>query len=912
MSNNNLISNLSYTSKDFNTIYPEMLDLVKKITYRWDPSISNESDPGVILLKLNAIIADKLNYNIDKNVLECYPESVSQVANARQLYAQLGYYMHWYKAASTIINIKYTGDLTDGYVTIPKFTMVSDYYNEMVYTLTGLANAEEHSATDQKLYFDGTKVAYNALQGVAVNYDINGVTDIQVSDLDVKNRLYFNCSDVAENGVFITNIGVNNYASWVRKDNLAVENIGNTFYEFGVDITTGACYLQFPDDAEDIFGSGINITYVRTSGFEGNAKANLIEKFYNDLSATAVVGEEESSIILNADNVSISNITAGTGGKDAETLEEAKKAYKQTIGTFNTLITLRDYMNAIVNAPKMASNAFATDRSTDIQCVYKIVSTSNSLDVLVNKIDSHKYQGDPCLNAYNIKLYVLKYVAETIDNTSNFNETFKLLSDDEQSQLRFYIEDQKAISHDYASIITPTFWNEFNSQYYSSSPTGWPTGYYYKDASGEIVAVPAGTTFTAGTYYTVRFESWRTHICMIKDVYPLEVTITTDYEYDSVLKAEILSKIKAKLYDSLNSKHIEFGEPMVVSDLETLIESADDRISNASIFSITYKTYAVYWNGEEFREVLIGEKGIASRADAQVMINENEGQFVYSATTRSTFKNVRANETLITTGVWNGWKTINKAFMIAIGRGTAAGGPTGSLPRWAAIKFTYYDDGTTQQWLRSIIMNDSGWSTPVVESSLNDWAASATVPSVKKSGDWFVIEYNPALSIRDEIFLKSVLAGTTPLQVEDKDFTFAFNQYSQHATSYPNTIYSNVEAIEGYFTATPDEQGGAACYTLQTNESVRFTTKNLIEAQEYSNYVKYLWIGSSNLQTGANQAIQNGEYLCLFYKDSDDELEPYRYDIYGGPDVTPGSTVVGFNAVYPTFEIPAASSTVPQ
>ena len=62
-----IITDISYTSKDFQSIYPELLDLVKKLTNKWDPSLSNESDPGVILLKLNALIADKNNYNIDKN-----------------------------------------------------------------------------------------------------------------------------------------------------------------------------------------------------------------------------------------------------------------------------------------------------------------------------------------------------------------------------------------------------------------------------------------------------------------------------------------------------------------------------------------------------------------------------------------------------------------------------------------------------------------------------------------------------------------------------------------------------------------------------------------------------------------------------------------------------------------------------
>lgn len=94
MSNEKELSNTSYTNKDFQSIYPELLDLVKKLTNKWDPSLSNESDPGVVLLKLNALIADKNNYNIDKNVLECFPTTVTQEGNARRLYDSLGYKMH--------------------------------------------------------------------------------------------------------------------------------------------------------------------------------------------------------------------------------------------------------------------------------------------------------------------------------------------------------------------------------------------------------------------------------------------------------------------------------------------------------------------------------------------------------------------------------------------------------------------------------------------------------------------------------------------------------------------------------------------------------------------------------------------------------------------------------------------------
>lgn len=103
------INNKSYTNKDFNTIYPELLDLATKLTNKWDPTTSNESDPGVVLLKLGALLADKNNYNIDKNVLETFPLSVTQRANAWKLYDMLGYPMHYYRSAVTDLTFYYTG-----------------------------------------------------------------------------------------------------------------------------------------------------------------------------------------------------------------------------------------------------------------------------------------------------------------------------------------------------------------------------------------------------------------------------------------------------------------------------------------------------------------------------------------------------------------------------------------------------------------------------------------------------------------------------------------------------------------------------------------------------------------------------------------------------------------------------------
>ena len=106
-----MISNKSYVNKDFASIYPEVVDLVKKLTNIWNPETSNESDPGVVLLKLLSAIADKNNYNIDKNVLELFMPSATQESSMRKLCEMLGYFMNYYIAPTTKVALSYSGEL---------------------------------------------------------------------------------------------------------------------------------------------------------------------------------------------------------------------------------------------------------------------------------------------------------------------------------------------------------------------------------------------------------------------------------------------------------------------------------------------------------------------------------------------------------------------------------------------------------------------------------------------------------------------------------------------------------------------------------------------------------------------------------------------------------------------------------
>ena len=380
---------ISYTNLDFSSIYTEVVDLAKQLSYRWDPSISDESDPGVVLLKLSALIADKMNYNIDKSVLEAFPLSVTQEGNARQLYEQLGYYMNWYEAATVPVNITWIGDkLTDEVMyTIPRFTIVTDSEDSLSYTIVGTNKNNSLVISDIKLPADGSTVQVVAMEGTPTTFSFLGETKITSQMIDENNRLYFETKYIAQNGIFIRNIGNNqdNYLEWQRVDNLYEQPYNGLRYKFGIDSASDVAYLEFPDNYAELIGSGIEIVYLIIDPEFNNIPPKAIDRFLVNISP-----QEDTGIALSIDNVKIENPVSATGHKNVESIDEAYTNYKRTVGTFKTLITLRDYLNYILlEGKELCSNGFVTDRSNDPQSSYKIMSKINGIDSLINEVESN-------------------------------------------------------------------------------------------------------------------------------------------------------------------------------------------------------------------------------------------------------------------------------------------------------------------------------------------------------------------------------------------------------------------------------------------------------------------------------------------------------------------------------------------
>ena len=818
----------SYTNKDFESIYTELLDLVPELTYKWDPSSSNESDPGVILLKLLCIIADKCNYNIDQNVLECFPLSVTQDSNARQLFEQLGYFMPWYRSAVTNISLKWIGDESLAEYTIPKFTMVSDYETSIVYTLVGAydGTVDDHfDVCSQKLKCNGDILTFKAIQGIAVNYDINGQVLITPDLLDSNNRLYFDGTDIAENGIFITNSGKNNYREWQRKDNLLVESLGNKFYRFGVSKDMDSCYLEFPEDVNELFGEGVNITYIQTDGEYGNVSSQIIERFYDDL--TPEESTTDNPVVLTQSNVQISNTASATNGAEPQDVNSAYRGYKRTIGTFDTLITLRDYINAVINSG-LVSNGFACDRENDIQSTYKVMSNINDTNQQLTVVEKD-FSDKPVLTAFSLKFYLLRYV-DVISTAEDYNKTFELINNNELLNVKAYISSTKSLSHDYVDIQPAT--------------------------------------------------NKAAHFCYFKNKYPIDCNILTQYPLSIPEAEEVVANIKQALYDNLNSKEIDFGDEVTLDLVYDIVVGADERIKAANIDNLVFTTHAVYFDGEGYKEVEISSDDI-DPVDLTVTYNlpvyepyvsYNKGTYIMHDGHR-----YRCVEHVNKVDPWIESKWELDEIKISSNETT----------------FTHkLGIGNYEQQV--FVYKESQWTLNNEVVSLDEYGI--TVEGYLEEGDILKANISVKTQLRDEIYAKSVLAGTTQFFVKSEPFNYNLNQkITQHIDGIEK-ISSNVDII---FRQGIDSLADVVEYKLKSNENLQFYAPNLIDGTSYSNYVKYEYAIGSDIASNSEYQLKDNEYIIFYWKEEANNLALYKYACYGKG-----------NIFKPSFELVAKSGSL--
>lgn len=410
----------SYTNKDFQSIYNELLDLVEQLTDKWNPT--SEVDPGVVLVKLMAVLGDKLNYSIDKQILELFPSTVTQRKNARQIFNLIGYKMKWYMSAIDRVGIKLK-ELHNEDIIIPAFTILTNKEKSTNYITLGELRLNAN---------DLDTVAYvDCIEGRLLEVKIGDNTEIDLSDLDENYRIYFSDLNVAENGIFVSDGGTNIY-DWKQVDNINAHPLGSKVYEFNVSEDETRCYLQFPTDINDLTVSkSINIKYITSAGAGGNIIQSTLRTFNDHILDT--LGEPVENKLAIIQTQPINN------GANPETIDDAYTNSRKTVSTFDTLITKLDYYNYIRRLEnrgrKLVSNLVVADREDDLNDVIDIITIKNGLEVLEHENKE--------MTPYDLRLYML-------DTGTTYEDGFKpIFNPTRKLEVEHFLTEAKAINLDF-------------------------------------------------------------------------------------------------------------------------------------------------------------------------------------------------------------------------------------------------------------------------------------------------------------------------------------------------------------------------------------------------------------------------------------------------------------------------------
>lgn len=595
----NYLSNLSYINKDFPSLWNEILETVPKLTNKWLPSEANESDPLIVLLKELAIIADKLNYSIDKNILELFPATLTQLRSAYNVYESLGYTPDWYVSATTGITITYTGmvggsRIEDGASTdpveIPRWTQVSDDDGEIIYTIMDSIRG----------IIPGTPEKYSviAMQGTLNDLEINGSTKITINNLDAQNRLYFNEYNIAQNGIIISNFedfsdynyeqmsgtsveendNYEYYNKWRRVTNLNQYTAGNRVYKLGIDSTNSSVYIQFPDDIGNLINNGLYIKYILSNGEEGNIGKNDISQIINEEGFSN--NAETNPTTISVSDFVVTNTKSSQNGRDPLDIDEMRKEFNKIVGVFNTLVTLRDYENYLYeyednNGDHVVSNIRVSDRFNDLTAsiTYKAMDFSGQI---LDKTEVLKDDNNDLMTAYDLKFYPLKPVSP-IETESDLDKTFETCEN--LTPIKEVIANVKCINHDVARVD-----------------------------GQEVVGIP------------------------VLIPYDLDGQIYLQTAVSSEEASEISSKVQLSLLKSLNSRELDWGSQIDYGNVVDTIKNADNRIQYVALDAISYKEPILNGIKDTFdvieRNILIGNKSWTNYNQFLNDYNETEPKVV--------------------------------------------------------------------------------------------------------------------------------------------------------------------------------------------------------------------------------------------------------------------------------------------
>lgn len=358
-------SKISYTSRDYASILSDLVNAIPGVSKSW--TTTEESDPGIVLVKLISMLGDMLSFNLDQAALEVYPDTVRQRKNAAQIFKLIGYKMHWYRSATAFTYFTNTSTVA---ITVPRYTTFTTADTLISYTnieqLELPANSANNGDDVTTTLVQGRAVTPTVLNSNRIPSDYNDpwhtVYDYNVNITQFTDHRYYLKYQTADesNIVLIDNDDNESLQEWTLVDNISLSSESGKIFEFGVD-EYDRPYIRLPDYFEEMYPNitRFKLFYIVSDGEAGEVSENAITRVASKISAEISEGRygnaNEDILLYNE---------ASTYGYNPETADEARDTAIDYVNTLDTLITLDDFMNA-VNRLDGVDRAYATDCTTD-------------------------------------------------------------------------------------------------------------------------------------------------------------------------------------------------------------------------------------------------------------------------------------------------------------------------------------------------------------------------------------------------------------------------------------------------------------------------------------------------------------------------------------------------------------------
>lgn len=418
---------VNYTSRDYQSLLQDFVNAVPKLTELWKPEA--EADPGMVIGKYIASVAEVLGINVDLLANEIFAPSVSQRKNAEKIFSLIGYELGWYVAARTEITFTNVSSVPvtidfgfngSNFATVNAYTDITNASRVITYNILPLTNT--YGATDTRsrrdivggdvdVFADTDEVqlaAGESVTRVGIEGEIRSYT---VSVQQVKDNNYIiklPSQHIDTTAIWIkakTSLNADSFLTtqWVQCSNPAEFITPEPRFAVTYDSYSNAQVQisNYLNQLEDYSSNYLTVYWIDCSGVIGCVGENVLSNFL-PAKQTGTENVADSLTISNLSNTVELPHTNVVTGASPETAKEAYFSSRNYINTWDSLVTLPDYQRFLSREP-------------GVDCAY-VIDCQKALD-----INLAIYNDENLTDSQKSKKYITKY--DFPEGDTNFDWT---------------------------------------------------------------------------------------------------------------------------------------------------------------------------------------------------------------------------------------------------------------------------------------------------------------------------------------------------------------------------------------------------------------------------------------------------------------------------------------------------------